>query len=234
METSDRGVLEIMEMEGVVPTVYYDSTGLETYGVGHTAGAGSPNPANMSKAWPTDVNAAIKLAMAQFRRDLKIYEARVNRHVKMPIAQHKYDALIGFDFNTGGVYYRTKSGKMANAKLVTAINRGDPNASDHFFGWVKPPELRKRRTMEKHLFDTGDYDANGDQIPVWRTDGRGKLIGRYSVLDGQTALAMLGRTMPARPSTPAPTAPGSATRTSVIAAAFTALGALAAYLLDLF
>lgn len=192
MKLSAKGLLEIAEHEGIVPTVYLDSKGIPTYGVGHTKGAGAPDPANMSWAWPTDVEGAIDAALDQFRKDVRIYEDRVNQHVKVPLKQHEFDALVSFDFNTGGIWYRKANGQMTNALLVTAINARDPNASRHFFGWVKPPELRKRREQEKRLFDTGDYDHNGDLIPIWKTDGKGRLAGQHSVMRGADLLKRMG------------------------------------------
>jgi lysozyme len=97
----------------------------------------------------------------------------------VPLAQHQFDALVSFDFNTGGIH---------RARLTAAINSGDPDAAQHFLGWLKPPEIRKRRTAEMSLFRTGDYAANGDAVPIWRTDGRGKLTGILRTISGEELL----------------------------------------------
>lgn len=191
MKTSAKGVLEIAEHEGVVPAPYLDSTGVWTWGVGHTAAAGGPDPAALPRGMPDDVERAVQDVLAQFRQDLIRYEDRVNRAITVPIPQHAFDALVSFDFNTGGIF---------RAKLTKAINDGDPDASRHFMGWLKPPEIRKRRTAEKRLFETGDYDANGDAIPIWRVDGAGRLRG---VLRNLTPEEMARFTGPA-PTAPAP------------------------------
>jgi lysozyme len=162
MTVSIRGLLEIAEHEGIVPAPYLDSVGVWTWGIGHTAAAGGPDPAQMTRAMPQDIDAAVIIAIDQFAIDVKGYVARVKDAIRVPLAQHQFDALVSFDFNTGGIH---------RAKLTAAINAGDPDAARHFMGWLWPPEIRKRRTAEMALFRTGDYAANGDAIPIWRTDG---------------------------------------------------------------
>lgn len=182
MHVSDKGILELCEHEGIVPAPYLDSVGVWTYGVGHTAAAGWPNPQEMPRGMPQDLDEAIGNAIEVFRQDLATYEARVSDAVKVPLDQHQFDALVSFDFNTGGIH---------RAKLTAAINALDAHASRHFFGWLRPPEIRKRRTAEKNLFDTGDYDANGTEIPVWGTNGGGRLTGVIKTLEGDHILSAM-------------------------------------------
>lgn len=184
MKSSDRGLLEIAEHEGIVPAPYYDSVGVLTYGIGHTKNAGGIDPADLPRGMPADLDGAIDRAIEVFRRDVETYEARVNDAIKVPLAQHQFDALVSFDLNTGGIY---------RANLTKAINAGDPDASRNFFGWLRPPEIRKRRTAEKRLFDTGDYDHNGDEIAIWRVDERGKLRGVLKTITGAELLARMQR-----------------------------------------
>jgi lysozyme len=184
MKVSTRGILEIAEHEGIVPAPYYDSVGVLTYGIGHTKNAGGPDPAKMSLAMPSDIEKEIDKALKLFAQDVGKYEKRVNAAIKVPLAQHEFDALVSFDLNTGGIH---------RAKLTKAINAHDPDAKRHFMGWLRPPELRKRRTAEMDLFHTGDYDANGDRIPVWKTNGKGKLIGQLRTMSGDDVLQRMGR-----------------------------------------
>ncbi|WPY93146.1 lysozyme [Limimaricola variabilis] len=184
MKISDRGLLEIAEHEGIVPAPYYDSVGVLTYGIGHTKNAGGIDPADLPRGMPADLDAAIDHAIEVFRADIASYEARVNEAIKVPLAQHQLDALGSFDLNTGGIY---------RAILTRQINAGDPKASEHFFGWLRPPEIRKRRTAEKRLFDTGDYDWNGDDIAIWRVDARGKLRGVLKTISGAELLERMQR-----------------------------------------
>jgi lysozyme len=183
MKVSDKGLLEICEHEGIVPAPYYDSVRVLTYGIGHTANAGGIDPASMSLAMPADIEGAIDHALALFRTDVAKYETRVNSAIKVPLSQFEFDALVSFDLNTGGIY---------RAKLTKRINAADPDAYGSFMGWLRPPEIRKRRTAEMDLFTTGDYDANGDKIPVWKTNGKGKLIGQLRTMSGADVLKRMG------------------------------------------
>lgn len=184
MKLSDQGLLEIAEHEGIVPAPYRDSKGVWTFGIGHTSGAGDPDPARMARGQPRDLETAIDLALVLFRRDIGKYEARVNAAIRVDLAQHQFDALVSFDFNTGGIQ---------RAQLTRAINAGNPGASRHFLGWLKPPEIRKRREAEKRLYETADYDGNGDAIPVWRVDGDGRLRGVATQMSGAALLERMGR-----------------------------------------
>ena len=195
MKLSDRGLLEIAEHEGIVPAPYKDSVGVWTYGVGHTAGAGEPFPAGMAKGMPADLYVAIDQALAVFRQDIEKYELRVNDAITVPLAQHEFDALVSFDFNTGGIY---------RAKLTRAVNAGEPDAARHFMGWLRPPEIRKRRTAEMRLFETGNYDANGTDIPIWRVDDTGRLRGILKTIDAREVLQRMGVHASPRPITPTP------------------------------
>jgi len=183
MKISNRGLLEIAEHEGIVPGPYLDSRGVWTWGIGHTAAADDPDPEAMARGMRGLMDEAIIGALRQFDRDLDNYEGRVNCAIKVPIAQHQFDALVSFDFNTGGIF---------KARLTQRINAGDPNAADSFMGWLKPPEIRGRRVDEMRLFQTGDYRANGDRIKIWRVDANGHLRGLSRVMHGGEVLAMIG------------------------------------------
>ena len=190
MKVSDKGLLEIAEHEGIVPAPYRDSVGVLTYGIGHTKNAGGIDPATIGLAMPADIEAAIDHALEVFRTDVVSYEARVDAAIKVPLEQHEFDALVSFDFNTGGIH---------RAQLTKRINAGDPAAAGSFMGWLRPPEIRKRRTAEMDLYATGDYDANGDKIPIWKTNGKGKLIGQLRTMSGADVLKRMGRAPAATP-----------------------------------
>lgn len=185
MKLSDRGLLEIAEHEGIVPAPYKDSVGVWTFGIGHTAAAGGLDPRQMERAMPSgaSLQSAIDRAIAIFKEDVEKYAARVNDAIKVPLKQHEFDALVSFDFNTGGIH---------RAKLTEAINSGSPDAARHFMGWLRPPEIRKRRTSEMRLFETGNYDANGDDIPIWRTDSQGRLRGVLRTMNGADLVERMG------------------------------------------
>ncbi len=184
MSVSNRGLLEIAEHEGIVPAPYLDSVGIPTFGIGHTKAAGAPNPSAMARGMPENFDSAILNAVNVFKNDLKKYEKRVNKALTVQVKQHEFDALVSFDFNTGGIH---------RARLTEQVNAGNPNAAAAFFGWLRPPEIRKRRTAESNLFATGDYDANGDTIPIWKVDKNMKLRGRHSAMSGARLLPLMGK-----------------------------------------
>ena len=176
MKISSQGVLEIAEHEGIVLGPYKDSVGVWTYGVGHTAAAGGLDPAKMKKedtrGWSTfRVETELAKALRLFDEDLDKYEARVSQAVKVPLKPHEFDALVSFDFNTGGIF---------KAKLTEAINRGDKRG-DGFMGWIKPKEIIDRRQAEQALFRTGNYSANGDNIAVYDALGDGRIRFRTKI-----------------------------------------------------
>lgn len=184
MKVSNKGIVEIAEHEGIVPAPYKDSVGVWTFGVGHTSAAGGLDPREMNSAMPSGVelSVAVNRALSVFKADLAKYEARVNAAIDVPLEQHEFDALVSFDFNTGGIH---------RAKLTKDINSGNM-LGNGFMGWLRPPEIRKRRTAEMRLFQTGDYDANGSSVPVWRTDGAGNLRGLHSTISGAELIKRMG------------------------------------------
>lgn len=222
MRTSDKGILEIAEHEGIVPAPYKDSVGVWTFGIGHTAAAGGIDPAKMSTAMPASVEPAVDRAIEVFRTDLRKYEDRVNSAINVPLTQYQFDALVSWDFNTGGALWRSTSGKPC--QLIRQINSGD-KSGDGFMGWLRPPEIRKRRTAEQRLFRTGDYDHNGDSIPIWRTDGKGKLKGILRNMSGSEMLGRLGNVLPDySPTDGLPKAGGLAAFFAAISAIFSRKG----------
>jgi peptidoglycan hydrolase-like protein with peptidoglycan-binding domain len=104
-----------------------------------------------------------------FAADLETFERRVNKAVKVPVAQHEFDALTSFDFNTGGI---------DRATLVRQLNNGDrASAATAFMNWSKPPEIIDRRTKEMELFRAGHYSSGG-KVSVYPADKNGRVLWR--------------------------------------------------------
>lgn len=76
MQMTDRGLLALVRNEGIVPGPYLDVKQVWTFGIGHTAAAGAPDPATMPRGL---------------------------RAVKVPLEPHEFDALVSFHYNTGGI-----------------------------------------------------------------------------------------------------------------------------------
>ena len=183
MHMTDRGLLALVRHEGLVPGPYLDVKQVWTFGIGHTAAAGSPDPARMPRGMPGDIDAGIREAFRVFRADLATYEAAVLHAVKVLLAPHEFDALVSFHYNTGGI---------ARAALTKALNAGNrAAAADGFMGWLKPAAIRSRREAERDLFRHGRY-ATGT-IPVWAVDRNGRVDFSRSIrrLTEPEALALL-------------------------------------------
>ena len=162
MRISDAGIAQLIAHEAIVPYRYRDAVGVDTWGIGHTASAGPPDPATLR------LGVAFSLAevFAVFLRDLARFEARVRQAVKVPIAQHEFDALVSFDFNTGGV---------DRAELTAALNAGDrATAAARFMGWSRPATIVPRRRSEQSLFATGVYAGDG-LADIFRADATGRV-----------------------------------------------------------
>ena len=166
MKTSDRGIIALMAHEGIVPGPYRDSKGVWTYGIGHTAAAGSPDPKAMPRGMPDDVDAAMVRVFDVFRKDLARYESAVSRAITASVSQHEFDAAVSFHFNTGAIH---------RASWVAAFNKGDvKGAYLKFMNWSKPREIIPRRMAELKLFRDGVHpDA---PLNVWGVDKSGKVI----------------------------------------------------------
>lgn len=99
MKTSLMGQVEIMADEAIVLTRYLDKAKVWTIGVGVTDAAGADiKPSKFTGA------ITVEQAVDMFKTVLKKYEQRVNKAVKVPLAQHEFDALVSFDYNTGAIF----------------------------------------------------------------------------------------------------------------------------------
>ena len=165
MKVSRQGIIEIASHEAIVDMPYRDSKGIWTIGTGHTASAGPPDPSQMPRGRRIPLSEIFRI----FAADLATFEKRVNKAVKVPVAQHEFDALTSFDFNTGGI---------DSATLVRHLNSGDrAKAATAFMNWSKPPEIIDRRTKEMELFRSGHYSSSG-KVNVYPADNNGHVLWR--------------------------------------------------------
>ena len=216
MKTSDAGLFALALHEGIVPAPYKDSVGVWTYGIGHTLGAGYPDPAKMQRGMPTNLDAALRDVFDLFRRDVAKYEAGVNRAVKVPVTQAQFDALVSFHYNTGAI---------GRASFVKRLNAGDEvGAAAGMMAWSKPASIIDRRKAEQKLFAKGIYPTG--TVPVWKVDGNGRVIWKparrltkdqvLALLDGPVAAPHVRETPKTEHEPPvmSKTAPVSDTRPS--------------------
>ena len=142
MKTSEAGIALIQAFEGSVLHAYPDpATGAEpwTIGYGHTKGVKPGQTCTREQA------------LEWLREDLAWAEAAVSQYVKVPLAQHQFDALVSFTFNLG-------AGSLASSTLLRLLNQKDyAGAALQFPRWCNGPNgplpgLVRRRAAEQALF----------------------------------------------------------------------------------
>ena len=195
MRTSNNGVFALAMSEGIVPAPYLDSVGVWTFGIGHTAAAGIPDPAKMARGNPANLDGAVRVALRVFRDDLASYEAAVTRALRVPVEQHEFDALVSFHFNTGGI---------GRATLTRLLNEGDKaGAAEAFMGWRRPPEIIPRRQAEQRLFRGGVYPSG--RVPIYSVTGSNSPGSVVAQMTKGELLALLPDRSPAPRPEPRPT-----------------------------
>ena len=195
MRTSDRGIAFLAAHEGIVSAPYLDSVKVWTYGIGHTAAAGPPDPRTMPRGMPADLDKALRDVFDVFRRDLAKYEADVRRVVgNRQVAQHEFDAAVSFHFNTGAI---------ARATWVKHWLAGEKAAAARtIMDWKRPAEIIPRRTAERDLFTNGTY--GNTRATVWGADASGRVIWRaVRTLTQSEVIALLRPAEQPAPASPA-------------------------------
>lgn len=164
MKMSEEGLIELAGHEGIVTSRYLDSAKppVWTIGVGHTAAAGGLDP----RAFTASIT--IQKALDLFRADIVKYERGVNNAVTVSLTQHEFDALVSFHYNTGAI------GKASFIKKLNATGNRAETARG-MMEWVKPPELKARRTKERDLFLEGRY-SNGGVVMAYPASPIGQVL----------------------------------------------------------
>ena len=147
MKVNDQGLALIRKFEGLRTGAYRDAAGVWTIGYGHTSFAGPPRVGKGMKI--TRNEAASILA-----RDLAGFAAGVASHVRVPLSDGQFSALVSFAYNVGLENFRKSS-------VLRAVNDGDCCAVPRRLSlWVKAggkvlPGLINRRAAEGALFMQG-------------------------------------------------------------------------------
>ncbi len=140
LRPSRRGAELIASFEGFVPHPYRDAVGVWTIGYGHTSGVG-PNTPPVTKA------KALELLMSDASGAADV----VRKHVRVPVNQAEFDALVSLTFNIG-------AGAFASSTVLRELNAHHRfRAGAAFLLWVKGggitlPGLVRRRIAERKLF----------------------------------------------------------------------------------
>lgn len=174
MSVSARGAFAIAQAEDLVPAPYYDSAGVLTWGIGHTAHAGLPNPATLPMSLPANLDSTIREAWWLFEKDLLPYTREVLKALG-PVTSHELDGWVMWHFNTGGIHTTSavrkwRSGDKAGAVAVLQqwnkiTVKGKKVVSDG---------LVARRKQEADIILRGVYP--GGKLDVFPTDGKGRVI----------------------------------------------------------
>lgn len=91
-----------------------------------------------------------------FVYDVSEFEDMVSRHVKVPLTQNQFDALVSFCMNTG---------RLPGTTLLKLLNAGDyDGAGNQLMRWVYQGEkvlngLYKRRSAELRIWFNNYYDS---------------------------------------------------------------------------
>lgn len=162
MKTSPNGRKFITKEEGIYLYAYDDAKGPSsnrvnvgdsvkgtlTIGVGHTTAAGAPTVTPGMTITAAEADAILA-------KDLEKVENEVNKLVKVPLTQNQFDALVSFQFNTGG---------LGRSQILRSLNAKDyDGAANAFMNWTKangnPTLLAGRRKREIALFKSTSSGA---------------------------------------------------------------------------
>ncbi len=141
------GLSHIMQWEGKRLVAYQDPAGIWTVGYGHTTAAGIPRVREGMRISDKEAEDILKT-------DLRKFEDRVSRLVKVPLTDNQFAVLVSFDFNTGALHKST---------LLKKLNAGDYDAVPaELMKWVNAGGKRvqglvNRRAAEAGLWAKGEF-----------------------------------------------------------------------------
>ncbi len=171
MRTSEQGKQAIAAHEGCGLSVYYDSVGVRTIGIGCTV-TEIPDIAS----WSMDKKITIEQAWDMFTKALMHYESPLDKALVRSIEQHQYDALVSLFYNVGVGY-------AATATAVKLLNQGvtDPDRLyNSIMLYNRPTEILGRRKKEARLFAYGEYPT--DKITLFPISPTGNPIYNKGVV----------------------------------------------------
>jgi lysozyme len=156
MTTSQSGIDALTLREAVVLTMYRDSAGLPTIGIGHLL---TKDELSSGKLWLRGAfikwGRGLTMQQAQdlLRKDLRSAESAVSGAVRVALSQSQFDSLVSFAFNIGGSAF-------THSTLVTLLNTGNYGAVPaQLQRWVYAagqisPGLVTRRTQEAQQWES--------------------------------------------------------------------------------
>lgn len=142
MELSHLGYDLLVQREAKRNTVYLDSEGKPTVGIGHY----DPSLV-VGDVWTDEqVEAAFKADSAWTLACLAL--------VRVTLTQNQFDALFSFIWNIG-------QGAWGSSSMLRMLNEGQPldQVALQFDRWHIPPAIISRRNGEKHQFIGDRFEA---------------------------------------------------------------------------
>src|SRR5215472_2315141 len=142
-EINKRGLELVKHFESLFLKAYQDPVGVWTIGWGHTGI--KHNDGTVFKGRTITEQDAHEL----LRHDMTTFAERVSSFITVPLNDDQFDALVSFDFNTGG---------LGKSTLRKKLNNGDyAGAANEFPKWNKAGGkvlrgLTRRRKSEQNLF----------------------------------------------------------------------------------
>ncbi len=158
MKTSKQGLIELANYEALSNTLYLDSGGVRTIGIGMTV---SEIPD--IREWSWDRRIETDECVRMYQRSLIKYENAVNKAIKpgIEITQAQFDALVSITYNIG-------TGGMAGSTFMKRVNAGASPSSvvAAMQAWNKDNGrtirgLVNRRAAEGRVYMTGKYTNDG-------------------------------------------------------------------------
>jgi len=144
------GLSRLCSREGFSPVLYDDVAGFCTIGFGHLVHRGRTGTCEAAEAGFRG-DCSYDRAKELLREDVGFAEVAVRTHVKYPLLQPQFDALVSFVFNVGVSAFH-------GSTLLKHINRGQFNTVPaQFLRWIFAggniiPGLLKRRKEEAAQF----------------------------------------------------------------------------------
>lgn len=140
-EMDKAGLDFLIQNEGIRLSVYKDSVGVWTIGVGSTYWEDG------SRVKETDPQITMDRAISLFKTTLVQYERTVWTMTRDDITQGQFNALVSFTYNVGVNAFKSST-------LLKRINAGASNESikSAFMMWNKPAAIIGRRKREANLY----------------------------------------------------------------------------------
>ena len=176
LRMSSQGAALIAGHEGLVLHLYNDPVGHCTVGIGHLVHEGNCDGRDSESRWAGREMSNEEAYQLFVEEDAPRYVEGVRRHIRVPLFQSEFDALVSFSFNLGADIL-----DESDCTLARLLNASDyEGASNEFGKWVNAGGQRleglvRRRAEERELFRS---EWNGSVTPTPEPDGAPGWPGR--------------------------------------------------------